>query len=197
MKKFSSNIWLVISIGLLTMAILLELSDLGRDWTLFSTRFDRDRFIISLLILFATSMILALCIFRKRTYTGRLKIALALVSLAYCAYSFSNMAIYYFGLNEPYNYFSAKRDLKNGKIQLLFAGQLIGENEKTEQAIDSLDKSYGITYLNVGIETRGLERYNEVIESYLKKQYGKNWKANYTRQVDSIRTANKHLNSWP
>ncbi len=106
--------------------------------------------------------------------TGFLVLAV-IFSLSWIAYSY--------GLLAPYNYFTAKRDIKNGKINLLMWGEVIPMS--TQNDLDSLSKTFGFTYYRVtgcnlnSFQLNGFEKYNETVEEYLDSLHGKNWKQEF------------------
>ncbi len=97
----------------------------------------------------------------------------------------------YYGLNEDYNYFAANRDIKNGKIQILETGFIMPELnvdwEKKQDAEKRLEKQFGYKSVYHGcIVTHGIDIYNSVMEDYLEKINGKNWRAIERHLSDSI-----------
>jgi hypothetical protein len=97
----------------------------------------------------------------------------------------------YYGLNEEYNYFSANRDIKNGKIQLLETGLISPEPniawDKKQEAEKKLEKQFGYKSVYLGcIVTHGIVIYNSVMEDYLDKVNGKNWKIKQQCMLDSL-----------
>ena len=98
---------------------------------------------------------------------------------------------WYFGLFTSYNYFSAKQDIRAGKIRFITFG--LPATPSLNSPVDSLQKKYGVNYYNIGCsissddELRGIKFYNSVVETYLEKRNGKNWRADYHKQLDSIR----------
>ena len=92
------------------------------------------------------------------------------------------------GCFTPYNYFTAKRDIRNGNIQLVSYGLPIPELVKESE----IRKKYGFSKSNIGciVTTdliRGISKYNDVVESYLNKRNGHNWRLRYKREIDSVR----------
>ena len=92
------------------------------------------------------------------------------------------------GCFTPYNYFTAKRDIRNGKIQLVSYGLPLGE---LVQEAD-IRKRYGFSISNVGCVVttdliRGITIYDNIVESYLSKRNGHDWRLKYEQQIDSVR----------
>ena len=80
----------------------------------------------------------------------------------------------YYGLTEEYNYFSANRDIKKGKIQILKTGLILTEPNvdwvKKQEAEKKLEKQFGYKSVYLGCSvTHGIDIYNNVMEDYLKK----------------------------
>lgn len=177
--------------ALFITAYILELSDAGRHMDMLLLNFSAKKLLLFILASIALGMLIASFTFRKIKYSERITITISLIFITYAIFTFCRIAIYVSGLTDEYNYFAAKSDLKNGKIQLLYAGQLAYDGEKTENAIDSLKTIYGFTTLNIGIYSRGAEHYNRTVINYLKEKNGKNWHSEYMQKVDSIIKANK------
>ena len=94
-----------------------------------------------------------------------------------------------YGFFSKYNYFSAKRDIKNGNIRLLSYGLPIISSKDKE--MEMVRMKYGFKSCNLGcgctnedLRTTGI--YNKVIEEYLTKRNGKNWQVNFKREIDSL-----------
>lgn len=96
------------------------------------------------------------------------------------------------GMFTPYNYFSAKEDIKNGDIHLL----TIGEPSLNPAIEDSITKRYGFRYENKGctvteIKMKGIGTYNSVVEDYLEKRNGKGWETKLKRDYNQCFEMNK------
>ena len=110
---------LTISAAILFMlAILLDLSNFGQDW-LSRQNLEVGRILFVIAIVMGIGLFLALFLFCVEKYKQRLlwtvPIAFILVSIVGIAL----LTIHHYGLNEGYNYFTAKRDIRNGKVQIL------------------------------------------------------------------------------
>lgn len=93
------------------------------------------------------------------------------------------LGYYYYGLFTPYNYFTAKRDISNGIIQIVVYGEL-RPNEKAEAEIA---KKYGFAYDGTGCILTpslisGIQKYNEVVYNHLDKINGKDWWENFQNE---------------
>jgi hypothetical protein len=94
-----------------------------------------------------------------------------------------------FGLFSSYNYFAAKRDIKNGNIKFVTFGLPIVCSKDDE--IKMVMNKYGFKVSNIGCivtnqEINAIETYNKVVEQYLTQQNGKNWRTTYQKEVDSL-----------
>jgi hypothetical protein len=92
------------------------------------------------------------------------------------AVSIATGICWYSCLFTPYNYFTAKRDIRKGKINYISYGlPLVVPNQVQ---IDSLEEKYSIKSLNIGCvvtkdEIRGIGYYNAVMEIHWKIRMGK------------------------
>jgi len=92
------------------------------------------------------------------------------------------------GCFTPYNYFTAKRDIRNGKIQLVSFGFPLPERIQEAE----IRKKYGFSRSNAGCVVttdliRGISIYDDIVESYLNKRNGHDWRLRYEREIDSVR----------
>jgi hypothetical protein len=89
-----------------------------------------------------------------------------------------------------YNYFTAKRDIRNGKVNYVSFGLPVILPNQVQ--VDELRKKYGVKSLNIGCvvtedEIRGIAFYNNVIETYLAKRNGEGWKEKYLKELADLR----------
>ena len=94
-----------------------------------------------------------------------------------------------FGLFSSYNYFTAKRDIKNGNIKFVSFGLPLPCSKDRE--IKMVMNKYGFKDSNIGCivttqEINAIETYNNVVEKYLTQHNGKNWRITYQKEVDSL-----------
>ena len=94
-----------------------------------------------------------------------------------------------FGLFSDYNYFTAKRDIKNGNIKLVSYGLPMPSSKDSE--IKMVMNKYGFKDSNIGCivtkqEINALETYNNIVEQYLNEKNVKNWSTTYEKEVDSL-----------
>jgi hypothetical protein len=90
-----------------------------------------------------------------------------------------------FGIFTPYNFWTAKQDIANNKVQIIAVG--LPYYPQVEQRIA---KSYGFNFKYVGCNAttellNGTKYYNRQVENYLTKKYGDNFWKTFKLQVDS------------
>jgi len=91
--------------------------------------------------------------------------------------------------SSDYNYATAKIDITNGNVRIINIG--IPKTSSKDKEIEMVSTRYG--FKNIYIEKytpqqteKGINNYNELIETYLTLRNGSNWKINYNREVDSL-----------
>jgi len=94
-----------------------------------------------------------------------------------------------YGISSEYNYFSAKSDIKNGKVRFISYG--LPQITSKDAEIEMVRKKYGFTGSNMGCvasdeDFRTAEIYNNVVEEYLIKRNGKDWRIKFQKEVDSL-----------
>jgi hypothetical protein len=99
-------------------------------------------------------------------------------------------ALWYYCLFTPYNYVTAKRDIRNGKVNFISFG--LPAIMPNQARIDSLREKYGVKYMNIGCvitedAIRGIAFYNKIVESFLAKRNGENWKEKYLKELADLR----------
>jgi hypothetical protein len=193
MRKLRT-ILIVTAITLFFLETLLELSKVGQNWELFWVVLERWDFKYSSLIilcLFGSGLLVALIPFKNSRYRTKAFFTIPILFILFSVYHLAGMLDFYYGLSEEYNYFSAKKDISNGKIQLLAAGLLVDESSEVERARDSLCSVFGFKSVPVGcIFSEGLERYNETMKDFLKERNGKDWEKVFHRELDLVRNRN-------
>jgi len=88
-----------------------------------------------------------------------------------------------------YNYITAKLDIKNGNIRIINKGYRIPSVKDSE--IDLAAAKYGFKNIFIGYDTtaqkiKGINNYNELMETYLAFRNGDDWRVSYQREVDSL-----------
>ncbi|MDE3184985.1 MAG: hypothetical protein KGM16_16355 [Bacteroidota bacterium] len=92
-----------------------------------------------------------------------------------------------FGLFTPYNFWTARQDIKKGKIQIAEVGELpLNYGEK-----QSLANSYGFKFYYFGCTVtkdiiNGTKYYNQTMVEHLEKKYGHGWWTKFQTQLDNI-----------
>ena len=92
-----------------------------------------------------------------------------------------------FGLFTPYNFWTAKQDIKNGDILIASLGEL-PQNYRQKQI---LANSYGFDfdYFGCFVSTdiiNGSKYYNKVMIDHLESKFGAGWWTKFQNQLDSI-----------
>lgn len=92
-----------------------------------------------------------------------------------------------FGFFTPLNSWTARQDIKNGKIQIVVLGERLINDEQRE----SLAKAYefDLYYFGDNISTdiiNGTKYYNQTMVDFLEKKYGSGWWTKFQTQLDSI-----------
>lgn len=94
-----------------------------------------------------------------------------------------------YGIFTRYNYFTAKSDIRKGNVRFIYYGLPAFSSKQKE--IDSVCALYGFKNYNLGclVSTQELNAetvYNNVVEDYLNKRNGKNWRKDFDRVIDSL-----------
>lgn len=92
-----------------------------------------------------------------------------------------------FGLFTPYNFWTARQDIQNGKIQIANLGEMPLSFDQKQK----LANSYGFNFHLVGCEVtsdiiKGTKFYNNVMIDHLENKYGEGWWKKFQAQLDSI-----------
>ncbi len=146
-------------------------------------------------IIAAVGLFLGLFLFRGKKYKERILLTLPIAFILFSLIDISNLAVSYYGLNEDYNYFTAKRDIKNGKVEILETGLILPtpnvdwEKQQAAEKITANHFGYKSVYLGCTV-THGIGIYNNVMEDYLDKVNGKNWRAKSKQMFDSLMNSN-------
>lgn len=191
MIKKTAIILITIAIVFTIVSLVLDFSSAGERWDDFGKNVDWWLLALVILITAGFGMLLGLFLFRKVSYRQRIGVTIPIAFILINLYSFYQITDYYFGLSEDCNYFTAKKDLEKGKVEIFVAGQLISrDSERAQIAKDSVMKAFGFTLVNVGIHSKGLEWHNKAIEDYLSERNGENWQERMYAKFDSIDRAN-------
>jgi plasmid maintenance system killer protein len=97
-----------------------------------------------------------------------------------------------FGLFTPYNFWTARQDIRNGEIQIAEIGEMPLNFDKKQK----LANSYGFSFHLFGCEVTsdiisGTKYYNNVMVDNLESKLGKGWWEKFQNQLDSIDNSTK------
>ena len=104
-------------------AIISFILALGLDITFFGQDTDVDwknieilKILVVVIIFIAVGLALGLFFFRKKNYKNRILLTIPICFILFAFVDITETAINYYGLNEEYNYFAAKQEIRKGKI---------------------------------------------------------------------------------
>jgi hypothetical protein len=191
-KRFQIILTLTAIISFI-LALALDLTYFGQDTDITWKNIEVFKILIVVIILIAVGLLLGLFFFRKKNYKNRIMLTIPICFILFAFVDISKTAISYYGLNEEYNYFTAKQDLRNGKIQLLETGFTLPDPNtnvdwnKKQDAEKKIEKQFGYKSINLGCTvTNGIAIYNSVMENYLEEVNGKNWRTKERQVFDSL-----------
>ena len=191
MAKRSQIILTTTAIIFFVTAFTLDITSFGQDRNISWKNIEIVRVLAIVLIVTAIGLLLGLFLFRKQNYKRRIVLTIPIAFILFSCADIIMTATNYYGLNEEYNYFSANRDIKNGKIQILETGLILPEPNvdwgKTQEAEKKLEKQFGYKSVYLGcVVTHGIGIYNSIMEDYLEKVNGENWRKKQQRMIDSL-----------
>ena len=191
MAKRSQIILTITAIIFFVTAFTLDITSFGQDRNISWKNIEIVRVLAIVLIVTAIGLLLGLFLFRKQNYKRRIVLTIPIAFILFSCADIIMTATNYYGLNEEYNYFSANRDIKNGKIQILETGLILPEPNvdwgKKQEAEKKLEKQFGYKSVYLGcVVTHGIGIYNSVMEDYLEKVNGENWRKKQQRMIDSL-----------
>ena len=191
MTRRSQIILTVTAIIFFVIAFTLDITSFGQDRNISWKNIEVVRILVIVSMVAAVGLLLGLFLFRKRNYKRRIVLTIPISFILFSCADIITTATNYYGLNEEYNYFSANRDIKNGKIQILETGLVLPKPnvdwDKKQEAEKKLEKQFGYKSVYHGcIVTHGIGIYNSVMEDYLEKVNGKNWRTKQQRMLDSL-----------
>ena len=187
-KRFQIILTLTAIISFI-LALALDLTYFGQDTDIDWKNIEVLKILGVVTLLIAVGLLLGLFFFRKKNYKHRILLTIPICFILFAFVNISNTAINYYGLNEEYNYFTAKQDIRNGKIQLLETGLILpGPNTNVDwNKKQDAEKQFGYKSINLGCTvTNGIYIYNSVMEDYLEKVNGKNWRTKERQMFDSL-----------
>ena len=195
MAKRLQIILTITAIIFFVIAFTLDITSFGQDRNISWKNIEIVRVLAIVLIITAIGLLLGLFLFHKQNYKKRIMLTIPIAFILFLCADIIMTAANHYGLNEEHNYFSAKRDIKNGKIQLLETGLILPEPnidwDKKQDVEKRLEKQFGYKSIYLGcIVTHGIGIYNSVMEAYLEKVNGKNWRSKQQRMSDSLMNSN-------
>ena len=175
------------------LALAIDLTSFGQDTDIAWKDIEILKIFVAVILLIAVGLLVGLFFFRKNNYRNRILLTIPICFILFAFVDISKTAISYYGLNEEYNYFTAKQDIRNGKIQLLETGLTLPNPNtnvdwnKKQDAEKKVEKQFGYKSINLGCTwTNGIGIYNSVMENYLAKVNGKNWRKEERKMLDSL-----------
>ena len=98
-----------------------------------------------------------------------------------------------FGLFTPFNYCIARKDIKNGKIQIAEIGEMPLNFDQKQKLANSYGLDFYLFGCNVTTDViNGTKYYNKAMIEHLESKYGIGWWTKFQSQLDSIDNINKH-----
>ncbi len=196
MTKRLQIILTTIAIISFVVAFTLDITSFGQDRNIAWKDIEIVRILAIVSLVCMIGLLLGLFLFYKQKYRKRILLTIPIAFILFAFADISKTAIDYYGLNEEYNYFTAKHDIRNGKIQLLETGLILPEPnvdwDKKQDAKKKIEKQFGYKSKYLGcIVTNGTYIYNTVMEDYLEKVNGKNWRTKERQMLDSIMNYDK------
>lgn len=191
-KRFQIRLTLIAIIAFI-LALAIDLTYFGQDTNIDWKNIEIFKILLAVITLIAVGLLLGLFLFREKNYKNRILLTVPICFILFAFVVISKTAIYYYGLTEEYNYFTAKRDIRNGKIQLLDTGLILPDPNtnfdwnKTQDAERKIEKLFGYKSIYLGCTvTNGISVYNSVMVDYLEKVNGNNWRRNERQMFDSL-----------
>ena len=92
-----------------------------------------------------------------------------------------------FGLFTSFNFWTAKQDIKNHKIQIAEIGEMPMNFEQKQKLAKSYGFDFNLLGCNVTTEiNNGTKYYNKAMIEHLERKYGFSWWTKFQTQLDSI-----------
>ena len=96
-----------------------------------------------------------------------------------------------FGLFTPFNFWTARQDIKIGNIQIAEIGEIPLNFEQKQKLANSYGFEFYLLGCNVTTDiTNGTEYYNKTMVDHLESKYGFGWWTKFQSQIDSIDNGN-------
>jgi len=191
MTKRSQIILTITAIIFFVIAFTLDITSFGQDRNIAWKNIEVVRILAIVSMVALLGLLLGLFLFRKQNYRRRIELTIPIAFILFSCAGIILTSTNYYGLNGEYNYFSANRDIKNGKIQILETGLILPEPnvdwDKMQEAEKKLEKKFGYKSVYLGCTvTHGIGIYNAVMEDYLENVNGKNWRTKQRHMLDSL-----------
>ncbi|MGZ3975478.1 MAG: FEKKY domain-containing protein [Flavisolibacter sp.] len=144
---------------------------------------------LTILLIVIGGLLIALTPFRNIPYKTKIIVTIPLVSIVFSLYVGWTIMDNEYGFTDRYNYFTAKQDIKKGKVRIITHGLMLSTVE-FDQAKAIIDSQFGFRTVWEGctIENNGWVHYNKVMSDYLDKRNGNKWRVNYGQKIDSLAT---------
>ncbi len=189
-KRFQTILTMTAIISYI-LAFYLDITSFGQDKNISLNNIGIERILLTIGITAAVGLLFSLFLFPKRSYKSRILITIPIAFILFSYASILKTATSYYGLDGEYNYFTARRDIKDGKVQILETGFILPESNinwnKKQDAEKRVENQFGYKSVYHGCTvTHGIDIYNSVMEDFLEKVNGKNWRARERAIVDSI-----------
>jgi len=191
MTKRSQIILTITAILFFIIAFTLDITSFGQDRNISWKNIEVVRILAIVSMVALVGLLIGLFLFRKQDYKRRIVLTIPIAFIIFSCADIIMTATNYYGLNEEYNYFSAKRDIKNGKIQILETGLILPEPnvdwDKKQEVEKRLERQFGYKSIYLGCTlTHGIGIYNSVMEDYLENVNGKNWRTKHRQMLDTL-----------
>ena len=191
MAKRLQIILTITAIIFFIIAFTLDITSFGLERNIPWKEIEIFRLLAILSMIAAVGLLLGLFLFRMQNYRRRIVLTIPIAFILFSCADIIMTATNYYGLKEEYNYFSANKDIKNGKIQILETGLILPEPnvnwDKKQEAEKNLEKEFGYKTVYLGCSvTNGIVIYNSLMEDYLEKINGKNWRTKQQHILDSL-----------
>jgi small-conductance mechanosensitive channel len=154
MTKRSQIIFTIIAIIFLVTAFTLDTTSFGQNRDISWRNNEIVRILVIASLVALAGLLFGLFLFRNQNYSRRIVLTIPIAFILFACADIIMNATNYYGLNEEFNYFSANRDIKNAKIQILETGLILPEPnvdwEKKQQAEKKLEKQFDFKSVYLG-----------------------------------------------
>ncbi len=134
------------------LAFILEITSFGQDPNMTWKDIEILRILSIVALVLTIGLLLGLFLFYKQKYKNRILLTIPIAFILFAVADISKTIISYYGLDEEYNYFSAKQDIKKGKIQILETGLISPEPNvdwnKKQEAEKKIEKQINISRMS-------------------------------------------------